>query len=157
MIISNLSYEIRRSWVRPRGMMVGLILIHKGHLLGMKMKIYHQIMRVIIKGRCNHKPTNITNKDWFLYLALGIRGRLYIIASEIVAVEDILMIYADGNVWQCHPIIGGISVDNKKQVVITGIKSGMQCSICHVPPEKREIFYKIWLKQTHESICTQLT
>ncbi len=44
----------------------------------------------------------------------------------------------DGNVGQCHPIIAGMSVDYKEQVVITGIKSGMQCSICQVTPNERE-------------------
>lgn len=42
------------------------------------------------------------------------------------------MMCVDRNVQQCNPIIAGMSVDYQEQVVITGIKSGMQCSICHV-------------------------
>ncbi len=45
--IDNLSHEIRRSWSRSGGMMVGLILIHKRDSLEVKMEIYHQTMRII--------------------------------------------------------------------------------------------------------------
>ena len=52
------------------------------------------------------------------------------------------MICVNWNVRKCHPIIVGMSVDYKKQVMINGIKSGMQCSICQVSPNKRENLYK---------------
>ncbi len=48
--IGNLSHEIRRSRSRPGGMMVGLISIHKGDFLEVKMEIYHQTMGMITKG-----------------------------------------------------------------------------------------------------------
>ena len=47
--IGNLSYEIRRSQIRPRGLMVGLIFIHKKDFFEVKIKIYHQTMGIIIK------------------------------------------------------------------------------------------------------------
>ncbi len=50
LIIGNLSHEIRRSRSRPGGMMVGLIPIHKGDSLEVKMEIYHQTMGMITKG-----------------------------------------------------------------------------------------------------------
>ncbi len=50
LIIGNLSHEIRRSRSRPGGMMVGLIPIHKGDLLQVKIEIYHQTMGMITKG-----------------------------------------------------------------------------------------------------------
>ena len=48
------------------------------------------------------------------------------------------MIYADGRVQQCHPIIAGINIDYKEQVVMTDIKSEMQYFMCQVSPEERE-------------------
>ncbi len=48
--IDNLSHEIRSSRSRPGGMMVGLIPIHKGDSLEVKIEIYHQTMGMITKG-----------------------------------------------------------------------------------------------------------
>ena len=70
--------------------------------------------------------------------------------------EGLLMMCTDENVQQCHPIIAGMSVDYKEQVVITGIKSGMQCSMCQVPPNERENLCKKWPKRTNERILSQL-
>ena len=52
--IGNLSHEIQRSQIKPRGMMVGFIPIHKGDSLEIKIEIYHQIIGVIIryKSKC---------------------------------------------------------------------------------------------------------
>ena len=144
MTIGNLSHEIRKSQMRPGRMMVGLIRIHKIDLLGVKIEIYYQTIRVIIKSTCNHELINITNKDRFVCLALENLGWLYIIVLETVVVENIWMIYADKNIWQCHLIIGSMSVNHKKQVLIMDIKSGMQCSICHIPPKKHKNFRKVW-------------
>ena len=47
--ICNLSHEIQRSGIRPGGMMVGLIPIHKRDSLEVKIEIYHQTMGVITK------------------------------------------------------------------------------------------------------------
>lgn len=66
------------------------------------------------------------------------------------------MICVDGNVRQCQPIVAGMTVDYEEHVVITGIKSGMQCSMCQIPPEKRENLCKIWPKITHDSTRAQL-
>ncbi len=66
------------------------------------------------------------------------------------------MMFADGNVRQCHLIIAGMSVNYKEQVVITGIKSGMQYSMCQIPPNERENLCKKWLKRTHEPTLSQL-
>ncbi len=48
--IGNLSHEIKRSRSRSRGMMVGLIPIHKRDSLEVKMEIYHQTIGMITKG-----------------------------------------------------------------------------------------------------------
>ena len=151
--IRNLSYEIQKSWVKPRKMMVGFIRTHKVNLLIVKTEIYYQIIGIIIKGVYNHRPTNITNEDWFLFLALGTLGCLYIIALETVVIESILIICIDRNIWQCHLIIGGMSVDYKQQIVITCIKTGMQCSICHVVSEKCKNLCKVWPRQSDKNVC----
>ncbi len=62
----------------------------------------------------------------------------------------------DRRVRQCHPIIAGMSVDYEKHVVISDIKSGMQCSMCQVPPEERENLCKIWVLRTHENTRAQI-
>ena len=50
---------------------------------------------------------------------------------------------------KCYPIIAGMSIDYKEQVVITSIKLDMQCSMCQVPPNKRENLCKKWPKKIH--------
>ncbi len=75
---------------------------------------------------------------------------------EKAAVEDLLMMCAEGRVRRYHPIIAGLSVDYEEQVVITGIKSGMQCFMCQVPLEERENLCKIWALRIHESTWAQI-
>ena len=66
------------------------------------------------------------------------------------------MMCANGNVQKCHSIIASMSVIYEEQVVITGIKSGMQCSMCQVPPNERENLYKKWSKKIYECMLSQL-
>ncbi len=66
------------------------------------------------------------------------------------------MMYADGRVRQCHPIITDMSVDYEEQVVITGIKSGMQYSMYQVSPKERENLFKIWALRIYESTGAQI-
>ena len=114
------------------------------------MEIYHQIMGVITKGKCNNRHSS----DKFP--GLRFESRPDIIALESVAVQGLLMMCKDRNVRQCHPIVASMSVDYEEQVVITGIKSGMQCLMCQVPPKERENLCKMWPKRTHDSTRAQL-
>ena len=52
--------------------------------------------------------------------------------------EGVLMICADGNLRKYHLIIVSMSVNYEEQIVITGIKSSMQCLMCQILPNKRE-------------------
>ena len=142
--------------MRSRRIMIALICIHKDDLLGVKIEIDHQTIKVINKIAYNYRSTNITNEDWFLCLAIIILGWLYIIALEAVAVEGILIICVDGHIWQCHLIISDISDNYEEQVVITCIKSGLQCSIYPIPLEECKNLCKVWLKQTYKSERAQL-
>ena len=63
---------------------------------------------------------------------------------------------ADGYTRHCHPIIAGLMVDYKEQVLITGVKSNNHCTICQVPPSEREHLCKRWDMRTHESTKAQL-
>ena len=63
---------------------------------------------------------------------------------------------ADGFYRQCHPIIAGFMVNYEEQVLITGIKSNNHCSICQVPPDKRENLHEKWELRTHESTQSQI-
>lgn len=80
-------------------MMVSLIPIYKNHLLSIKIEIYHQTMRVIIKDICNHRLININSKVQFFYLVLEISGWFNIIALNILAVKDLLIMCLDKNIW----------------------------------------------------------
>ena len=73
-----------------------------------------------------------------------------------MAIDGLMMICAYGNMRKCYTIIAAISVDYKEQVVITSIKSGMQCSMCQVPPNEQENLSKKWPKKTHECTLSQL-
>ena len=75
---------------------------------------------------------------------------------EKVAVEDLLMMYTNRRVQQCHHIISDMNVDYKEQVVITSIKSGMQCFICQVSSKKRENLCKTQALRIHENMRTQI-
>ena len=56
--IGNLSHEIRRSPVRPEGMMVDLIPIYKEDSFDVKMEIYHQTIEIITKSKCNNRHSS---------------------------------------------------------------------------------------------------
>ncbi len=47
--------------------------------------------------------------------------------------DGIEMICADGLKRHCYPILAGVMVDYKEQVLITGIKANVQYFICHIP------------------------
>ncbi len=53
--------------------------------------------------------------------------------------DGIELVCADGYKRRCYPVLAGLMVDYKEQVLITGIKANMQYSICHVPPKEREL------------------
>ena len=60
-----------------------------------------------------------------------------------MAVEGLLMICANENFRQCHLIVASMSVNYEEQVVIIGIKSGMQCSIYQELSKEYKNLYKI--------------
>ena len=93
-------------------MMIGLILIYKEDFSKVKIEIYYQTIGVITKNM---------PKSLFLYIVIWLR-----IGLEKAAVENVLMISANKNRWQYHPIIIDMIVNNKELLVIIGIKLGMQ-------------------------------
>ena len=70
--------------------------------------------------------------------------------------EGIEIRYADGFKRRCYPVLAGLMVDYEEQVLITGVKANMQCSICHVPPKEREYVTKSWEFRTHKSTWEQI-
>lgn len=52
--------------MRPEGIMVGLIPIHKGDLYSVKIEIYHQTIRVIIKSAYNYRLILLIKTDFFI-------------------------------------------------------------------------------------------
>ena len=65
------------------------------------------------------------------------------------------MICIDGFKRRYYPILAGVMVDYKEQVLITGIKRNVQCSVCHVSPQKQENLTKTWPPRIHESTWSQ--
>ncbi len=47
--------------------------------------------------------------------------------------------YVDGYKKRCYPVLVGLIVDYEEQVLITGIKANMQCSICQCSIKKKKI------------------
>ena len=70
--------------------------------------------------------------------------------------EGIEIRYANGFKQRCYSVLAGLMVDYKEQVLITGVKANMQCSICYVPPKKIEHVTKNWKFQTRELIWEQI-
>ena len=147
MTIGNLSHEIQRSRVRPGGMIVGLIPIHKRKSFDVKIEMYHPTMGVITKNTYNNR--HLLDK----ILGLPFENWPDIIVLGSAVIESLLIIWADENV---HPILAGMSVDYKEQVVITGIKSGMQCSIYQISPKEPKDLCQMWSKRTYKSTRAQL-
>ena len=52
----------------------------------------------------------------------------------------------------CYPVFVGLIIDYKEQVLITSVKTNMQCFIYHVLPKEREHVIKKWKFQTQKSI-----
>ena len=70
--------------------------------------------------------------------------------------EGIEIRCANGFKRRCYPVLAGLMVDYEEQVLITGVKANMQCSICHVPPKERERVTKKWEFRTHKSTWEQI-
>lgn len=49
LIFSNLSHKISKSWMKLNDSIVGLIFIYKKDFLTINIKIYYQIIKVILK------------------------------------------------------------------------------------------------------------
>ena len=79
---------------------ISLISIYNEFSLEVKIEIYHQTISVI---------TKYIFKSWLLCILIG----LGIILVKVV-VKGILIMGVNGSVWQCHPIIIGISIDNEE-------------------------------------------
>ena len=87
-----------------------------------------------------------------------------LIATNVVLDIALLETYIEGIEIRCansfkqrfYPVLAGLMVDYEEQILITGIKTSMQCSICYVPPKKRECVTKLWEFQTHESTWEQI-
>ena len=56
--------------------------------------------------------------------------------------EGIEIQYANRFKQRCYPILAGLMVDYKEQVLITGVKANMQCFICYAPLKERELVTK---------------
>ena len=57
---------------------------------------------------------------------------------------------------RCYLVLTVLMVDYEEQVLITGVKANMQCSICHFLPKKKERVTKKWEFRTHELTWEQI-
>lgn len=58
----------------------------------------------------------------------------------------------NGEIQMYYPVIAKFTADYEKQLVITGIKSGMYCHICTIPSGKHENLCKKGPLQTHTKL-----
>ncbi len=70
--------------------------------------------------------------------------------------DDIEMIYGDGLKRHCYPILAGVIFDYKVQVLITRIKTNVQCSVCHILLQEHKNLTKTWPLWIHKSIWSQI-
>ena len=76
------------------------------------------------------------------------------IAALLEHKDGIELVYVDGYKRRCYPVLAGLMMDYKEQVLITGIKTNMQYSICYIPPKERELVTRFWELRTHQSTWT---
>ena len=57
---------------------------------------------------------------------------------------------------RCYPVLAGLMIDYKEQVLITGVKANMQCFICYVLPKERKHVTKKWKFRTYKSTWEQI-
>ena len=46
--------------------------------------------------------------------------------------NGIELMYADNYKTRCYPVLAGFILEYKKQILLTGLKVNIQCSICYV-------------------------
>ena len=70
--------------------------------------------------------------------------------------EGIEIRCANGFKRRCYPVLAGLIIAYKEQVLITGVKANMQYSISYVQPKERECVTKLWEFRTHKSTWEQI-
>ncbi len=78
------------------------------------------------------------------------------IAALLEYKDGIELVFVNGYKRRCYPILAGLIVDYEEQVLITGIKANIQCSIYHFPPKERELVTRSWEPWTYQSTWTQI-
>ncbi len=63
---------------------------------------------------------------------------------------------ADGYKRRCYLVLVDLMMDYEEQVLITGLKANMQCSIYQVLLKERELVARSWEPRTYQSTWTQL-
>ena len=56
---------------------------------------------------------------------------------------SIELMYTNSCKKHCYPILASFMIDYKKQVLITGIKTNIQCYICHILPKIRALITRL--------------
>lgn len=150
--IKNLDTKIQQSQKRPKILLLSTIFIIYKQLKDvnnkdkdLKLKIYHTTLKTI------------SQHTYPSFLSIELKKRdTNNIAALLENKESIKLVCAYGYKRPCYLVLVNVMVYYKEQVLITGIKVNMQCSICHVRPKEREIVTWLWEPQTHLSTWTQL-
>ena len=88
---------------------------------------------------------------------------LFLTYSRLIATNDVLdialfktynecieILCANDFKRRCYLVLVGLIVDYEEQVLITGVKANMQCSIYYVSSIEREYVIKSWKFRTHK-------
>ena len=137
--IQNLDAKTRRSQKQLGTLLLDSILIVHKHSENannkdkdLKTKIYHMVLKTMLQ---HTYPS-------FHYVELGI-GDTNDIAALLEHKDGIKLVCVDGYKRRCYPVVASLMMDYEDQVLITGIKANMQCSICHVPPKEGELVTRL--------------
>lgn len=70
--------------------------------------------------------------------------------------NGIKLVYADSYKKRCYPVLAGLIIDYKEQILILDIKVNIQYSIYYVPLKERELVTRLWESRIHQSTWDQL-
>lgn len=100
--IDNLNHETRKKCRRSSRLLLGVISIHKGDNVDVKLDIYHTCLR--FRTKCLQNTSNLAiNAGKALYRLLKSNKMAW--ELEITIIKELKIICADSKVWMCHRII----------------------------------------------------
>ena len=103
----------------------------------LKARIYHMVLKTMLKCISPSLPSVELRKKYTNVVLVLLEHK-----------DGIELMCVNGNKRHCYPVLACLMVDYNEQVLITGIKANMHCSISHVLPKERELVIWLWEPRT---------